>query len=316
MRAKYTKSQVLGDLVTGTALLKKGIKELPTLLHPILPEKGLVALVGSSDIGKSIFLYQLCSAIATGQKHFLGYELRAKHNRTLYFSTEDNDYDVCFKFGRYCESVGLEPNKLVQTFFCFNYDEIYQRLKICLTESEFDLIVIDTYSDVFGENLNDTHLVRTFMNPIQQLANEAGCLILLLHHTGKRTDDKPPHKSNILGAQGFESKTRLVMELRKDFMEPHIRHLCIVKGNHLPEEFKCTSIALEFDGEKMLFTPVPNKNKPFSEMGKPETAAPSYSQDDIKLALELKQQGKSLRDIEKETGVPKSTISYLLKKMN
>lgn len=314
MRLNYSKSQVLGDLVTGTALLKKGITELPTLLHPILPEKGLVALVGSSDIGKSVFLYQLCSAIATGQKQFLGYELRAKHNRTLYFSTEDNDYDVGFKFGRYCESAGLEPSKLMQTFFCFNYDEIFLRLKTCLSESEFDLIVIDTYSDVFGENLNDTHLVRTFLNPIQQLANDAGCLILLLHHTGKRTDDKPPHKSNILGAQGFESKTRLVMELRKDYIEPSIRHLCIVKGNHLPEEYKCKSIALEFDGERMLFTPVPHKNRLFTELGKQESSGPSYTEEDIAEALKLKKEGKSFREIAELTGIPKSTLSDRMKR--
>lgn len=297
MRIDYSKSQVLGDLVTGTALLKKGIKELPTLLHPILPEKGLVALVGSSDIGKSIFLYQLCSAIATGHKHFLGYELKAKYNRTLYFSTEDNDYDVSFKFGRYCESVGLEPNMLMQTFFCFNYDEIYLRLKTCLSESDFDLIVIDTYSDVFGESLNDTHLVRSFLNPIQQLANEAGCLILLLHHTGKRTDDKPPHKSNILGAQGFESKTRLVMELRKDYIDTHIRHLCIVKGNHLPEEYKSKSIALLFEGNKMMFTRTPHLDKPFDQLCKPESTPPSYSEEDVQKALELRKQGISYRDI-------------------
>lgn len=313
MKNELTKSQILGDLVTGTSLLNEDIQELPTLLHPILPQKGLVALVGSSDIGKSVFLYQLCSAIATGQKQFLGFDLKPKHNRTLYFSTEDNDSDIGFKFGRYCKSAGLHPNMLIQTFFCFNYDNILERIKISLDELSFDLIVIDTYSDVFGDNLNDSHLVRTFLNPIQQLANDKGCLVLLLHHTGKRTESKPPHKSNILGAQGFESKTRLVMELRKDFMDPNIRHLCIVKGNHLPEEFKAISIALEFDGSKMLFTPVPEKNKPFNELGKPENQ-PSYNENNVDHALKLRAQGKSYREIEKETGVPRSTLSQRLNK--
>lgn len=314
MKNELTKSQILGDLVTGTSLLKEEIKELPTLLDPILPEKGLVALVGSSDIGKSVFLYQLCSAIATGQREFLGYTLNSKHNRTLYFSTEDNDYDIGFKFGRYCKSAGLHPNMLVQSFFCFNYDNIYSRIKTSLEELSFDLIVMDTYSDVFGDNLNDSNLVRSFLNPIQQLANNKDCLVLLLHHTGKRTESNPPHKSNILGAQGFESKTRLVMELRKDFMEPNIRHLCIVKGNHLPEEFKSKSIALEFDGSKMLFTPVPEKNRPFDELGKPEGPTPSYTKDDLKKALELRKQGFSVRETEEMTGVPRTTISRKSKK--
>lgn len=137
--------------------------------------------------------------------------------------------------------------------------------------------------------------------------------MLLLHHTGKRTESKPPHKSNILGAQGFESKTRLVIELRKDFMEPNIRHLCIVKGNHLPEEFKSSSIALEFDGSKMLFTSVPEKSKRFNELGKPENQ-PSYNENNVDHALKLRAQGKSYREIEKETGVPRSTLSQRLNK--
>jgi hypothetical protein len=104
------------------------------------------------------------------------------------------------------------------------------------------------------------------------------------------------------------------MELRKDFMEPNIRHLCIVKGNHLPEEFKSKSIALEFDGSKMLFTPVPEKNRPFEELGKPESPTPTYSKEDIEKALDLRKQGVPIREVEERTGVPRSTISRKTRK--
>ena len=42
--------------ITGEMLLNKNIKEIPSLLEPLLPKSGLVCLAGSSDTGKSAFL--------------------------------------------------------------------------------------------------------------------------------------------------------------------------------------------------------------------------------------------------------------------
>ena len=50
---------LLPDEITGEMLLNQNIKEIPTLLEPLLPKSGLVCLAGSSDTGKSAFLRQL-----------------------------------------------------------------------------------------------------------------------------------------------------------------------------------------------------------------------------------------------------------------
>ena len=65
---------------------------------------------------------------------------------------------------------------------------------------------------------------------------------------------------------------RLVIELRKDLNNPNLRHLCIVKGNYLPQSAKESSIVLEMD-ENMVFTatgdrvPLGNLKKPFTNTG-------------------------------------------------
>ncbi len=45
---------------------------------------------------------------------------------------------------------------------------------------------------------------------------------------------------------------RLVIELRSDQLDPSLKHLCIVKGNYLPPEFKQQSYVLHFDQQMNL----------------------------------------------------------------
>src|SRR5688572_10256307 len=80
--------------VSGEELLNKGIVEIPTLIDPILPKVGLVAICGSSDAGKSSFLRQLATAIVLGDSKFLGFTIKAKHQSTIYVSSEDDENAV------------------------------------------------------------------------------------------------------------------------------------------------------------------------------------------------------------------------------
>ena len=49
--------------ITGEMLLNRNIREIPTLLNPLLPKSGLVCLAGSSDTGKSALLRQLSQCL-------------------------------------------------------------------------------------------------------------------------------------------------------------------------------------------------------------------------------------------------------------
>ncbi|MCK4818852.1 PriCT-2 domain-containing protein, partial [bacterium] len=84
------------EFYTGEELLLRKVSQLPTLLDPILPQVGLVALGGSSDVGKSTFLRHLAINISSGEEKFIGFPINAKHNRVIYVSTEDDDYAVSY----------------------------------------------------------------------------------------------------------------------------------------------------------------------------------------------------------------------------
>jgi hypothetical protein len=112
-----------------------------------------------------------------------------------------------------------------------------------------DLVIIDTFSDIFDGDMNQANKVRSFTQKYKEIAIRHKTLIIFNHHCGKKNDYRPPHKDNLLGSQGFESSMRMVIELRRDFTNPRLRHLCIVKGNNLDESYKQSSFKLEFTFE-------------------------------------------------------------------
>ncbi len=245
-------------------LLNRGIQSIPCLLGPFLPKTGLCAVAGSSDTGKSSLLRQLAISVAAGLLQFLGFFLTAVHKRAIYVSTEDDEYAVSYLLNKANKSLKLSAEKFKGLTFIFDTHNLLERLEKMLSETPVDLIIIDAFSDLYGKSMNDTNQVRTFLNEYSQLAQRYKCLIIFLHHTGKRTDDLAPSKHNLLGSQGFEAKMRLVIELRTDQVEPDKRHLCIVKGNYLSKEYKTESYILHFD-ENMTFDNT-GERRPFEEL--------------------------------------------------
>ena len=153
------------------------------------------------------------------------------------------------------------------------------------------------------------HIAR--MNGYSQLAQKHQCLIMFLHHCGKRTEDeKTPSKHNLLGSQAFEAKMRLVLELRSDNVNPNLKHLCIVKGNYLPSSFKNDSFDLWFS-ENMTFSDTQNRT-PFEKLVKTpvdNTAKEDGMHEKMVTAKRLKKQGLNQQQIAGIMDVHKSTVS-------
>jgi hypothetical protein len=77
-------------IMTGEDLLNMNITELPYLVKPLLPKTGVVAIAGSSDVGKSSFLRQLAISIIKGEASFFAFEINAAYKNVIYVCTEDD----------------------------------------------------------------------------------------------------------------------------------------------------------------------------------------------------------------------------------
>lgn len=301
-------------VITAQELIERGVESLPTLVEPIFQQVGIGCLAGSSDTGKSSLLRQLAMAVASGKRTFLDFPLRTRHQSAIYVSTEDEQSGTSFMLNRQSKD-GLgtpqPPSRFAGLRFIFDTEELLPLLDAELTAQPADLVVIDAFSDLYGKSLNESNQVRAFLNEYSQLAQRHECLILFLHHTGKRTDDEQPGKHQLLGSQGFEAKMRVVAMLVKDPSDPERRHLCVVKGNYLPHEVKAESFVLYFDEfQNFHFT---GERVPLTELQSPKSRNDDRAK--YERAKELQNQGYTLAGIADELGYANAGgVSKLLKR--
>lgn len=293
------------SVFNGEQLLNMKVDNIPCLVDPILPKVGLVALAGSSDTGKSSLLRQLAVSVCLGEERFLGWQLKTEHRKAYYVSTEDDENAIAFLLNKTNYDRQLPASAYSGLTFDFDSHRILERLNESLAKNPVDIVIVDAFTDLYGKSMNDTNQVRTFLNGYSQLAQKHKCLVMFLHHTGKRTEELTPSKHNLLGSQGFEAKMRLVMELRNDSTQPNKRHLCIVKGNYLPKEHKTESYVLLFD-DSLRFHPTGERIH-FSELGANNKASTKET------VRELNEQGVKQSDIAQRLGISQSTVSRYLR---
>jgi RecA-family ATPase len=270
-----------------------------------------MGILGRNGSGKSTLLRQLVIDIVTGEPDFLGFPINAVHRSAIYVSTEDLESETIYLLKRQASKYTPDQLKGLRYIFGNEY-ELKDKLDEALINKPADIVVIDCFSDGFPADLKDTQRIRAYLNPFQDLAQKHKCLILFLHHTGKRTENTEPNKNNLLSGQGLEAKMRIVFELRADLMHPQFRHLCIVKGNYLPANYKRESFVLLFDEPNFHFTNT-GERVPFELLVKnvnTEQDKEKYLQ-----AKELTEKGFKQDEIAKIMGyASKGTISKLLTK--
>lgn len=239
--------------ISGRSLLEKQVDFLPMLFGNVIPQVGLWALVGASDTAKSMLLRQLAMCVASNQS-FVSMECKASCNRAIVVCSEDDDNAISYLLRKQNKSIGITHEQAENLTFLFDTFDFIQQLEAELIRQPAGLVILDAFGDLFdGKDGNQNSQVRQFLNQFSQIANRHKCSICFLHHTGKRTENLAPSKNNAIGSQGFEAKMRLVIEMRLDKTDPNLRHLCIVKGNYVPQLEKQASIVVRMD-ENLTFT--------------------------------------------------------------
>lgn len=285
-------------MMTGMELMHFAPEKMPTLVDPLLPQSGLACLAGGSDTGKSCALRQLAICTVLG-KPWVGFNITPKHYSAIYGSTEDDASATSFLLNRQALGMGCVADDLKRLRFIFEWDgQLVDELDKMLTAQPADIVIIDAFSDAFGGDLKDTAKIRNFLHPYQQLINKHNCLILFLHHTGKRTEEREPSKNNLLSGQGLEAKMRMVMELRVDQSDPQCRHLCIVKGNYLAASFKQESYVLRFDPDNFTFSNTDDRT-PFELLSK---QSDDGGKSKYEIAKKHKDNGMTLAQIAEKMG--------------
>lgn len=232
-------------------LYQNKIQKVPKLLDPFLQTVGLASLVGKSDSGKSTFLRQLGISIALDLDDFMGFKLNIEHQKVIYVSTEDDPITISPSIKRQIDyykksNVVSDEKKLENLTFIFDTHNLLDVLSKRLEKEKVDLIIIDAFTDVFTKEINANTQVRNFLNLYDSLAKKHRCLIVFLHHIGKRRDKGVASKDNIIGSQAFEAKMRVVLELRPRGLNKEETDLWVLKSNFLQPAHKQNSYVLKY----------------------------------------------------------------------
>ena len=287
-----------------------------TLLEPILPRSGVVALVGSSDSGKSTLLRGLAMAIVRGDEEYIGFKLNARYHHAMYISTEDDQQSLGSLMRRQTLSPSRdEALRYDNLHFIFDTDNLLETVELGLKSYTPDVVIVDAFADLYTGPMNENNRVRSFIQAFSQLAARYDTLFIFLHHTGKRTESLAPSKHNAIGSQGFEAKMRLMMELRPDPERHDIRHLCIVKGNYLPAEYKHDSFELRFTDT--LNFEATGARVPFAALKERNPDKEAEELERYELICSMKSEGMTQQQIADALGYKdRSTIAKIIKRMN
>ena len=261
------------------------LKNVEYLVEDLIPKGTLCALVGESDTGKSSLLRQLAVSITYGDEEFLGFKLNDSCRNVVYVSTEDGQHATSMWLNKYFGEDITDDAALSKLKFVFSTDRILENLRGFIKEYCLDLIIIDSYADIFTGGMNNSNEVRTFLNEYNNIVNEFGTTIMFLHHTKKSSAGFRPNKNSILGSQGFEAKMRSVLMLNKDLQDSSKRHLCVVKNNYMDERNKSKSYVLKF-----------NEHLAFENTGMRVDLDELISDDVLEKAKKLINEGKTIRE--------------------
>lgn len=309
---QYIESTLLNfgdDKYSGLKLFQYDFQELPKLVDPIFPKVGLASLVGSSDTGKSTFLRQLALSIAFGLDDFVGYGLFANTQNVIYVSTEDDPSSTSISIKKSASQIIKNHQKDISLLnhlkFVFDVDTnpesphyVITQLENDLKSTKADLIIVDAFTDIFSGDINSSTKVREFLNHFSKLAKTFECLVLFLHHTGKRTDKYTASKDNVLGSQAFEAKMRVLIELKHYPHDENLRTVSITKGNYISSKIKRFSKIVKFDEEHLIFEDTGKSVQTDSIATIARTNA--NKEEILPLISEMHNSKKSLRQIEAE----------------
>ena len=183
-------------------------EELLAAAVPIRPcverllASGAVTMVASEGgVGKSVLIYRLAEAVATGGK--FGGELQAVQGSVLVIQRDESASNAAQKL----RLMGMEvPEGSIQWEFQWN-GAMYPELRKWIQERKVRLVVMDSFGSLFagagagmGEAEVGLHLYR-----LNQIASEEDCAIVLTHHLRKQGKEKAGERKDVFLGDLFGS---------------------------------------------------------------------------------------------------------------
>jgi archaellum biogenesis ATPase FlaH len=298
-------------------------RPIPQMLFGELWFEGeLCILFADTNLGKSILAVQIGNSISKGEQ-IRGFKLETPKQPILYFDFElsdkqfENRYSIKFEqhysFDNNFIRVEINPDAVIPEAQTFE-DYLNHSLERSINETGAKVLIIDnlTYLKNETEKAKDA---LPLMKHLKALKNKYGLSILALAHTPKRDLSKPITRNDLQGSKMLINFCDSSFSIGESHSDKNLRYLKQIKQRNTEQIYDAENVCVCQIDKPLNFLLFE-----FVNFGKEwEHLKQHTEKDKEKLnekVSELKQQGRSLREIGAELGISHMKVSRILKDCN
>lgn len=191
----------------------------------LIPKGAIVVLAASGGTGKSSIAHELCVRMAIDyrddeQPMWLGRPINKEHCHgiPIYFSGEDGPAIINAR-GKLFDPDG-RANRLMFHRTDFDGEDVTfpQFMERLYKMPDVPIMVVDPARKYLTGNEDDSDVVSTFFEAIEEFALEKGTTVLVVHHLQKGADPKSIRQvlDELRGSQVFIDRPRVVMGMYRE----------------------------------------------------------------------------------------------------
>jgi len=285
-------------------------------------ESEVCILFADTNLGKSILAVQIANSISKGEQ-IRGFTLEAKKQPILYCDFElsdkqfENRYSINFEqhysFDENFYRIEINPEAAIPENQTFE-DYLNHSLERSITETGAKVLIIDnlTYLKNGTETAKDA---LPLMKQLKALKNKYGLSVLILAHTPKRDLSKPITRNDLQGSKMLINFCDSSFSIGESHSDKNLRYLKQIKQRNTEQIYDAENVCVCQIDKPLNFLLFE-----FVNFGKEWEHLKQHTEKDrenIKEKVsELKQLGRSLREIGAELGISHMKVSRILKDCN
>lgn len=282
-------------------------------------------LFADAGVGKSILAVALANALTKGQS-ILGLKNGTLEQPVLFYDFELSDKQF---EKRYTDDLGQHPHPFSPYFFIDNIDwfeldkayagateeGLFKKITHDLIQTQAKVLVIDNLTFLHTQATEKTEVSLNLMRRLIELKRGYGLSILVLAHTPKVPPGEPLHLNHLAGSKMISNFADSVSALGKSVQGSDIRYWKQVKPSRSAEiRYDASNVlGMRLVKDQSLLTFEWYRYGEEREHLQKPNEAEREKLDKQQQARDLKAEGKSIRDIAEQLGVPSSTVGRWVK---
>lgn len=309
---------------TGNQWIEQAMKRpIPKMLFSEFWFEGeLCILFADTNLGKSILAVQIGNSISKGEQ-IRGFNLETAKQPILYFDFElsdkqfENRYSLKFEqhysFDDNFIRVEINPDATIPEAQTFE-DYLNHSLERSINETGAKVLIIDniTYLKNETEKAKDA---LPLMKHLKALKSKYGLSVLALAHTPKRDLSKPITRNDLQGSKMLINFCDSSFAIGESNTDKNLRYLKQIKQRNTEQIYDAENVCVcQIDKpHNFLQFEFVNFGNEREHLKQQTDQDKEYLNSKV---IELKKQGRSLRDIGAELGISHMKVSRILKDCN